>query len=145
MRSTGGVREVTSRTTSIARILHFLVYLAFLAAGVIVAVLLPAVLSSVAPHWQVYTCGAFWVFGSAGGLAAVITDRPWFESWGLPLLILGTLFFGVSLVVRVATGQAASPTGSILMSTLMIALAGLLGTRLYEVRMFLDTTPGGER
>jgi len=106
-------------------------------AGVVGLVFPPPSATFLDPSWPNIVRFVFLVLGGSLSLGAVITDRPFYEQLGLPMIMGGTAIYSAALLWRLIFQRVGSVSGTVVIVCLILASGGWVFERYRTVNDLL--------
>lgn len=113
-----------SRIGRASRWIQGTIYTLLIVAGVVGLVVPPPSATFVDPSWPNVVRFIFLALGGSLSLGAVITDRPFYEQLGLPMILGGTAIYSAALIWKLLFAQVASVSGTVVIVCLLLASGG---------------------
>lgn len=129
-----------SRTGKASRWIQGIIYALLIVAGVVGLLLPPPSATFVDPSWPNIIRFIFLAVGGSLSLAAVVTDRPFYEQLGLPMILGGTAIYSIALIWRLLFQKVGSVSGTVVIVCLIVASGGWV---LERYRTVNDLIRGG--
>lgn len=117
-------RSLISRTGKVSRWIQGAIYFLLIVAGVVGLVAPPPSATFMDPSWPNVVRFLFLAVGGTLCLGAVITDRPFYEQLGLPLIMGGTAIYSAALIWRLLFTPIPSVSGTVVIVCLILASGG---------------------
>lgn len=96
------------------------------------------------PAWPNIVRFIFLALGGSLSLGAVITDRPFYEQLGLPMILGGTAIYSAALIWRLVFQGTSSVSGTVVIVCLILASGGWVLERYRTVNSLLKGGDGDE-
>jgi hypothetical protein len=128
---------VISRTGKASRWIQGIIYALLIVAGVVGLVFPPPSATFLDPSWPNLARFIFLAIGGSLSLLAVVTDRPFYEQLGLPMIMGGTAIYSIALLWRLLFQGVASVSGTVVIVCLIVASGGWVLERYRTVNNLL--------
>lgn len=130
-----------SRTGRASRWIQGTIYALLIVAGVVGLLMPPPSATFMDPAWPNVVRFIFLALGGSLSLGAVITDRPFYEQLGLPMILGGTAIYSAALIWKMLFTTVASVSGTVVIVCLLLASGGWV---LERYRTVNDLFRGGD-
>lgn len=113
-----------SRTGRASRWIQGTIYALLIVAGVVGLLIPPPSATFMDPAWPNVVRFVFLALGGSLSLCAVVTDRPFYEQLGLPMILGGTAIYSAALIWKMLFTTVASVSGTVVIVCLLLASGG---------------------
>jgi hypothetical protein len=112
------------RVNTASRWVQGSIYVLLIVAGVVGLITPPPSATFADPSWPNYIRFAFLALGGMLSITAVLTNRPFYEQLGLPLILGGTGIYTAALLWKLIHSEVASVSGTVVIVCLITASGG---------------------